>query len=168
MPADDHLSDAQMHEYRGLHQPHIDPDEPRIHNMEKLFPEDVYTHPHYYGHSGAQWGNPYEHEAYAQLRKAQGNPEAKVRLWRAVPKDAPDVINEGDWVTTSGAYARQHGQSNLSPGYKVLRITAPAAHVVTGGNDVIEWGYGGPSRPAMRTYQHRPTKRQRELGGWGD
>src|SRR5262245_60593239 len=168
MPADDHLGE-QMHEWRGSHRPFHDIEgEPmaRIHNMENIFPEDVYTHPHYYGADPRY--TPGFHEAVHQLRKARGNPEAQIRVWRAVPREAPDVINEGDWVTTASEYARHHGMSNLQPGFKVLRITAPAEHVVTGQNDIMEWGYGGQSRPAMRVYQHRPTKRQRELGGWGD
>ena len=53
----------QFHEYRGMHQPFVDPDEAGIHNMEQLFPEDVYTHPHFYAH-----GEPHvQREAFRQL-----------------------------------------------------------------------------------------------------
>ena len=138
MPATDHLGE----QYRGIHQPQADNDSPGIHNLHELFGEDVYKNPQYYTHGEKS----HDREAIRALRGAQGNPDAMVDIFRAVPHGVT-AINQGDWVTTSPSYARQHGyhESDESQDWPVLRATVPARHVRTGGNDIIEWGYSGPS-----------------------
>ena len=138
MPATDHLGE----QYRGIHQPQADNDSPGIHNLHELFGEDVYRNPQYYTHGEKS----HDREAIRALRGAQGNPDAMVNIFRAVPHGVT-AINQGDWVTTSPSYARQHGyhESDESQDWPVLRATVPARHVRTGGNDIIEWGYSGPS-----------------------
>lgn len=50
-------------------------------------------------------------------------------------------INDGDWVTISRNYAKQHGESELNGKYKILSKTVPAKKIYTDGNDIFEWGY---------------------------
>lgn len=61
------------------------------------------------------------------------------RLWNS--KNKPLRINNGDWVTISLNYARQHGVSNLNNRYKIITKTVRAKDLYTDGNDVLEWGY---------------------------
>lgn len=50
-------------------------------------------------------------------------------------------INNGDWVTISRDYAKEHGKSNLNNQYKIVSKTVPARQLFTDGNDIFEWGY---------------------------
>lgn len=50
-------------------------------------------------------------------------------------------INNGDWVTTSKMYAKQHGESNLNNNYKIVTKTVKASQLYTDGNSIFEWGY---------------------------
>jgi hypothetical protein len=50
-------------------------------------------------------------------------------------------INNGDWVTTSLMYAKQHGKSSLDDSYKIVKKTVKASQLYTDGNSIFEWGY---------------------------
>lgn len=56
-------------------------------------------------------------------------------------KEKPLKINNGDWVTTSLLYAKQHGQSHLNNNYKIITKTVKASQLYTDGNSIFEWGY---------------------------
>lgn len=143
MAASDHLHPDQ---WRATHRP--DMEGSSIHNMEDMFGPDVYTHPHYYAHGEKT----HDREASRSLRAAQGKPESMVDVYRSVPHGISS-INTGDWVTTSPSYARQHGmQNDPSEDWPVLHAQVQAAHVRSGGNDIIEWGYAGPSIEKARVH----------------
>ena len=144
MVASDHLSPDQ---YRGIHQPGVEG--PAIHDLSEMFPSDVYTHPQFYGHGEKT----HDREAARALRGARGNPEALVDVYRAVPHGTTS-INTGDWVTTSPSYARTHGYHPDDPtqDWPVLHAQVQAAHVRSGGNDIIEWGYAGPAVENARVH----------------
>jgi len=146
MVASDHLSPDQ---YRGIHQPDLEG--PGIHNLDELFGPDVYKSPHFYGHGDKT----NDREAARALTRAQGNPEATVDIYRAVPHGVTS-INSGDWVTTSPSYARGHAlhADDPSQDMPVLHAQVQAAHVRTGGNDILEWGYTGP--PVENARVHHP------------
>lgn len=55
-------------------------------------------------------------------------------------------INDGDWVTTSRAYAKQHGESALGGNYKILSQTVPARKLFTNGDSWAEFGYDASGR----------------------
>jgi hypothetical protein len=55
-------------------------------------------------------------------------------------KTKPIKINNGDWVTTSKLYAKQHGDSYLDD-YKIITKTVKASQLYTDGNSIFEWGY---------------------------
>ena len=141
------LSPDQFQDYRGLHQPALEG--PAIHHMEDLFGGDVYTHPHFYGHGEKA----HDREASRALRSAKGNPDAPVNIYRAAPHGVTS-INTGDWVTTSPTYARSHGlhADDPSQDWPTLHAQVPAKHVRTGGNDIIEWGYSGPTVEKARVH----------------
>jgi hypothetical protein len=50
-------------------------------------------------------------------------------------------INNGDWVTTSRMYAKEHGESNLNNNFKIVSKTVKASQLYTDGNSIFEWGY---------------------------
>jgi len=74
------------------------------------------------------------------ITSMRGNPNAKVQIYRAVPKGVRQV-NVGDWVTIDRQYAEQHGQSNLNNDYEILTNTVNADEIYTDGNSLFEWSY---------------------------
>ena len=53
----------------------------------------------------------------------------------------PLPINNGDWVTLSKAYAKEHGESALNGNYKIVSKKVPARKLFTDGNSIHEFGY---------------------------
>jgi hypothetical protein len=71
----------------------------------------------------------------------RGKPDAMVKIYRAVPKDAPVThIQHGDWVSPSRAYAVGHGESSLRGNYKILEGEVPAKTLFTNGDSPYEFG----------------------------
>lgn len=132
----------QFDAYRGSHKPDVD-EVVRFHELDRAMP-NFYETPHHYihDHDGSDFYG--AKEAKKSASAARGNPDADVRIYRAVPNNI-ETINPGDWVTTSNRYAEHHGQSNLPEGVgsHVLRATTKAKHIVFGGNDGYEFGYAG-------------------------
>jgi len=110
------------------------------------------------------WGLGYKlsPETVSQLQAAQGNPEAPVTIYRAVPhmgirEGLP--FNSGDWVTVdrnqAHAHAKLPGLMRLNDGYplSVYQTTVPAKHLYTKGNydGLAEYGYHGPPRHGGRS-----------------
>lgn len=56
-------------------------------------------------------------------------------------KGKPIKINNGDWVTTSLSYAKDHGINNLNNNFKIVKKTVRASELYSDGNSVFEWGY---------------------------
>lgn len=56
-------------------------------------------------------------------------------------KKKPLKINDGDWVTTSKLYAKNHGESSLNNNYKIIKKVVKASELYTNGDSVSEWGY---------------------------
>lgn len=50
-------------------------------------------------------------------------------------------INNGDWVTISRLYAKQHGDSALRGSYRIISKRVKAKDLYTDGNSIYEWGY---------------------------
>ena len=101
-----------------------------IGNLTSSFPDDVYNHPDYYGTS--------DDETMRQLRAVKDDPDALVRVYRALPPEHSDV-NPGDWVTLSRDYADTHALD----GWHVVAADVPASQVWTDGNDLAEFGWDG-------------------------
>jgi hypothetical protein len=126
--------------YRMQHQP--DPDGAPLHDIESVMP-DYYAHPEYYSTG--------DDECDGQSRRAilrnRNRPDAMVWIYRAVPRhvyeaEGPSVL-PGDWVSTSKAYARQHGMHATDPAQDLPVATrrVPARTLRQDGNSINEWGY---------------------------
>ena len=87
-------------------------------------------------------------ESLRVIQRARNNPNADVTVYRAVPRDAPDDINAGDWVTTSRRYAEGHGQGPLRGDYKIVEERVRAGELATDGNSLHEWGWWPDSKRA--------------------
>jgi len=51
------------------------------------------------------------------------------------------TINNGDWVTVSRNYAKEHGESSLEGKYKILSKKVKAKELYTNGDSINEFGY---------------------------
>ncbi len=131
---------AADEDYRGRHQP--SKAAPLYDLLEgDMLPEDMYVHPKWYtGFPGpATLG-----ETLRTLNGARGKPNAMVTIYRSAPPGV-NTINEGDWVSLSKQYARQHGLSNGDDDWPVYSAQVPARMVWHAGDDLMEWGYWGPA-----------------------
>ena len=108
-------------------------------NMSKTYPDDIYSPmaARYYG-DGV---NPARDADVARRIQAMRNkPDAPAVVFRAVPKEAGDYINHGDWVSLDKQYAIDHGEGALNGEYKILRDRVPAKTLFTEGNSLYEFG----------------------------
>jgi len=107
--------------------------------MNGTYPDD------FYGMNGLRYyGTGYDaldSDTYSTLSRLAGRPNALVTVYRAVEKDAKGKINPGDWVTTSRAYAKEHGQGALNNNFKIVKSTVKARDIWTAGDSMLEWGY---------------------------
>ena len=105
-----------------------------------MYPEDVYSRNavQYYGTGDTKL----DKESFALAQRMRNKPEEMVDIYRAVPNEADiSTINPGDWVTINPNYAKQHGESNLPEGYKILQQKVPAKSVWTNADSIHEYGY---------------------------
>ena len=111
-------------------------------NEGGVFPEDLYSD------DGLRfYGNPKskaDQESHKIIRSVRGNSDAKVTIYRAVPKGVED-INEGDFVTLSKEYAEQHAASgygrNGDEAGQVIKMEVEARDLYSEGNDLNEFGF---------------------------
>lgn len=122
-----------------------------------LYPEDLY------GPNGARYygdGNMWMDMASAAIfRRVHHDPEAMVKIYRAVPKDSKESkLRNGDWVSINRQYAKEHGERVIDGGYKIIEDEVPAKYVYTDANSLHEQGYDDG-----RDYAYQNTKNNRKL-----
>ncbi len=82
-----------------------------------------------------------------------------ITIYRAVPKSLKEgKVRNGDWVTLSESYAKQHGNHALEGDYRIMSEEVPAENLYWDGNDINEWGYDDRS-----DYRYRNTRNNRKL-----
>jgi len=142
--------------YRGSHlAPNAKTYGATLDDLTKILPDDVYSQ------QGKQLYGIGDRLIDSEWRiaalKARGKPNAEVEVYRAVPKGVKD-INEGDWVSTSKAYAKQHGESALNGEYDIISKKVKAKTLSTEGYP-YEYGYNTsfdyPQEEALRLAQQR-------------
>lgn len=85
--------------------------------------------------------------------------KATVTVYRAVPKSIKERnVRNGDWVTLSESYAKQHGNHALEGNYRIIKEEVPAENLYWDGNDINEWGYDD-----RNDYRYKDTKNNRKL-----
>ena len=109
-------------------------------NPSGIYPDDIYgpNAVHYYGSNDGKMSE----KAVAVVQMAQANPDAEISVYRALPTNVKDAgINEGDWVTITEDYAREHGDGPLKGDYRIVESKAKASELYTDGNSIHEWGF---------------------------
>lgn len=127
-----------------------------IANPEGIYPDDLYSPQGalYYGDGDEMM----DRASAAVFRRIHGNPDAMVKIYRAVPKSLKESkLRNGDWVTINRQYAVEHGERNLD-NYKIIEDDVPAKFVYTDGNSLHEQGYDDGQE-----YAYQDTKNNRKL-----
>ena len=113
---------------------------------DEVFPADVLKNPQNYG---------LKHPATATaLAESRGNPDAEIRIWRAVPRGVTTIL-PGDWIAVSKEYADSEAQMESA---HVISAVARAGDLWSEGL-LEEWGYQGtvPLSGAMEHANRRKT-----------
>jgi len=139
-------------DYQGQHQAPIEPDyHSPLHDMVGVYSEDLYSHlgVQYYG-DGSEESAAMDRHSHSIIMDVRGKPDAEVMVHRAVPHGTEgNMINPGDWVSTSKAYAIQHGwrigngQNSHPEGFKLLRRKVKAKDLFSEGSSLHEYGWRG-------------------------
>ena len=134
-----------LRDYRGAHTAPGPEFGAQLHDVTgggQMYPEDIYSAQgaRLYGHGGPDVGM--DKETMRIIQQMRNKPEEMVDIYRAVPNEGDiTAINAGDWVTINPNYAKQHGESNLPEGYKILQQKVPAKSVWTNADSIHEYGY---------------------------
>lgn len=136
--------------YRGSHTPpNAEVYGAPLHDLTKIMPKDVYSSK---GISLYGSGDPViDREWFAAAYKAKNNPDAEITIYRAVPKGVKS-INNGDWVTTSQQYAKNHGENALNGEYEIIKSKVKANTLSSEGYP-YEFGYHEPTRKELLQQQ---------------
>ena len=151
-------NNAGILDYQGTHTPsgpkHENP--VRLDDMTKSINGEEAGYPSdFYGKDGMKFYAPgprsidddfgiANKQSYDAIKKAKGNPDAEVTIYRAVPnQENINKINEGDWVTLSKKYAELHSRNSNDPDEdgKVLTKKVKVKDLYFAGDDVNEFGY---------------------------
>lgn len=110
-----------------------------FHQLDQAYGEDIY------GRQAADWygdGYDFDQKAAAVIRRAKGDPDAMVDVYRAVPKTVQDThLRNGDWVTITREYAVMHGSRELDGDFRIIREKVPAKYLYGNGDSIHEYGY---------------------------
>ena len=132
------LLGQEVTEYRGSHTaPNAKTYGATLDSLQNIMPADVYSSKgmNLYGIGDRQIDSEWFRAAYL----AKGNPDKLIEVYRAVPKGVKG-INEGDWVTTSKTYAKNHGESALDGDYEIITKKVKASTLSSEGYP-YEFGY---------------------------
>lgn len=153
--------------YRGSHKaPNAKTYGATLDDLTKIMPADVYTQ------QGKQLYGIGDRIIDSEWRtaalKAKGKPDAEIEVYRAVPKGVKE-INDGDWVSTSKKYAKDHGENTLNGEYDIISKKVKAKNLSTEGYP-YEYGYNEvpnfPRQEALDTAQRNAALPIKE-GGLG-
>ena len=120
--------------YMMAHRP--DENGPRAFNMEEDgMLNGFYDSPSSFGVRASEASH---QESMDALNAIRNNPNADVTIYRAAPSSE---LNDGDWVTLSQTYAKQHQESNLNGSGEIHAFTVKAKDLRFAGDDINEFGY---------------------------
>jgi predicted GNAT family acetyltransferase len=125
-------------EYRGTHTaPNAKRYGATLDDLTQILPDDVYSQEgkRLYGIGDRLIDSEWRIAAL----KTRGKPESEIEIYRAVPKGVKE-INDGDWVSTSKAYAKSHGEGTLNGEYDIITKKVKAKTLSTEGYP-YEYGY---------------------------
>jgi predicted GNAT family acetyltransferase len=148
--ADETPSAGLLSQYVGEHRaPTRDGNAPAFNLAGDIYPDDIYSSNavQYYGTGNTGM----DRETMGLLQSLRGQPDAGVKIYRAVPKGVDD-LNAGDWVTVNKQYAQDHGESALGGDFDIVERNVKASDIFTNGDSIHEFGYDPlPSLPVPRS-----------------
>lgn len=133
---------SESEDYQGWHKPPNKTNGYPMYDISNYYDDDLYgpNGARYYGHGGKSINM--DNQGIQILKTAKGNPEQKVKIYRAVPNDVNNPnINQYDWVTISLQHAKNHGYQQFDKNYKILSKIVTAKELFTDGGSIHEWGY---------------------------
>lgn len=125
-----------------------------IANGVSIVPDDFFTYDGWWQYSNRNEAA--DSESFFKIRKAIDSIQNQIKkygrvkhmpsvcVYRAVPKSVKEgsLQSDGQWVTPSRAYAKQHGQSRFGPGeYRIIKEPVPADSLWFNGDSINEWGF---------------------------
>ena len=139
LPVGASIEDASgLLSYKGSHTaPNAKTYGATLDSLQNIMPADVYSSKgmNLYGIGDRQIDSEWFKAAYL----AKGNPDRLIEVYRAVPKGVKE-INQGDWVTTSKTYAKNHGENALNDDYDIITKKVKASTLSSEGYP-YEFGY---------------------------
>lgn len=124
--------------YRMDHEAPVSENDVGLHDVENAMP-DFYGRPDEY-----KTGSNLDDESIKIINDLKGKPDEQVVVYRAVPIDAPDTINFGDWVSINRKYAEEHGEG-IPGGYKIIQARTSAKNIKNNGDSIHEYGFADES-----------------------
>ena len=111
----------------------------RLDDVTPMYGEDIYS-TNAVRYFGTFEG--FDNESIRHIQEAKGKPDKIITVYRAVPESVKgDQIRNGDWITLTYDYAKNHGQSNILGNYRIIRKKVKASEIFTDGNSIHEFGY---------------------------
>ena len=109
----------------------------RLFDLENVFP-GIYEHPEYY--STGDFQSDLE-SLRVILNSYQHKENLFIKVYRATALSSR--LHDGDWVTLSENYARQHAMIDDNPehDWPVISQLVPAEKLTNDGNSINEFGY---------------------------
>ena len=137
--------------------PHLNIDD--IANGYINHPGDIFTDLHAYGNDNESGRESAKAISDAISDIEDGKEMPKVTVYRAVPTSVEEEsLRNGDWVTPSKAYAKEHGEHRLDGDYRIIEQKVPANELWWDGNDIREWGFDNG-----KDYAYKNTENSRKL-----
>jgi hypothetical protein len=127
-------------DYKGVHKAPSKSNGAPLHDLTQIYPDDIYSNKAviYYGDRATDYS---DQLSISIMHSAKGKPDAKIKIYRAVPSNIQGDINAGDWVTINKQYAVTHGERTLEGSYRIISKVVPAKHLYTDANSIHEFGY---------------------------
>ena len=137
--------------------PHLNIDD--IANGYINLPEDIFTDLRAYDNDNESGKESAKAISDAIRDIKDGKEMPKVTVYRAVPTSVEEEsLRNGDWVTPSKAYAKEHGEHRLDGDYRIIEQKVPANELWWDGNDIREWGFDNG-----KDYAYKNTENSRKL-----
>jgi hypothetical protein len=118
--------------------------------FEVALPKDIYDNPQYYTYMYGETPD-VMNETMAQLNAVRGNPNGQVNIYRATTGNS---INDGDWITLSPTYAKNHLRDQLGDKGRVVSQKVNVRDIQHAGDDLAEWGFYPRSRELPENVQN--------------
>ena len=167
---DDKPGAGLLSEYAGEHQaPMRDGNAPAFNLAGDIYPDDIYSSNavQYYGTGNQSM----DKDTMGLLQSLRGQPDADVKIYRAVPKGVDD-LNAGDWVTVNKQYAQDHGEAALGGDFDIVERKVKASEIFTNGDSIHEFGYDplppAPSLPTPRNEAEAMAQKVLEMRAAGN